>query len=74
MSERQTREGLVAGVPKDYRPWIKVALAAGFRIEQRGTHTKLRRAGSPPIVVPTNSNNGLRTVFRNQLRDHGVPV
>lgn len=74
MSERQTREGLVSGCPKDYRPWLKAALKAGFRIEQRGTHTKLCRAGSPPIVVPTNANNGLRTVFRNQLRKAGVQV
>lgn len=74
-SSGHRRAGLVSSVPKDFRPWVKAALHHGWRIDQRGNHVKLLAPdGCTTIPVPSCSNNGLRVVFRNQLRKAGLDV
>lgn len=71
---RQRRDGLLRGVPKDFRRWVKLALSEGWTLDQRGTHTVLTAPTGYKVPVPSCANNGLRTAFRRQLETHGVNV
>lgn len=66
---------LVATVHKDLRPWVKEALAHGWTIDARGNrHLTLAAPDGYRVPIPSNANNALRLVFRDQLRNHGVPL
>lgn len=66
---------LMRQVPKDLKPWVRAATDLGWRIDHRGNHAVLIAPdGTYRVPIPSEANNALRTVFRNQLRDHGVPI
>lgn len=65
---------LIAAVHKDLRPWVRTAQAAGWELDARGKHLTLKSPDGYRCPVPSNANNRLRTVFRDQLAKHGVDL
>jgi hypothetical protein len=77
VSARQHVEGLVAGIPKDYRPIVRKALAQGWTLQQVGKgHPKLTSPDgtwSTPLPGSSSSPSLFKAVV-SLLRKHGLDV
>jgi hypothetical protein len=76
MSARQHTEGLVSGLPKDYRPLVRAALANGWKLQRTGKgHAKLTSPTGWSTPLPgTSKNPSLFKAIRKRLAEHGVPI